>query len=187
MEAHPRQTQVSVTARDPRGNDLVADVILDGEKIGSTPLSFQARVCARELKVVEGKNVWRHPLTLTDGKPASYVAVPIAETPPPWQREPRRPQASPTTAEGRCASNTGWRTAFGTSAVLGALGGLGAGAWALSIKKDLGDLPPGDPGVASKLDLGTAMMVLANVGLGIGAVGAIGWLLTPTCATGVVP
>ena len=50
----PREGAVEVTARDKKGNDLEAEVYIDGVKVGETPGRFKAMVCAKELEV-------RHP------------------------------------------------------------------------------------------------------------------------------
>ncbi len=51
----PREGAVEVTARDKKGNDLEAEVYIDGVKVGETPGRFKANVCAREIEVKHQK------------------------------------------------------------------------------------------------------------------------------------
>jgi hypothetical protein len=50
-----KQGAVKVSAKDGKGNDLVADVYVDGKKVGRTPGTYKVSICAKELKVKHPK------------------------------------------------------------------------------------------------------------------------------------
>jgi iron(II)-dependent oxidoreductase len=50
-----REAGLSVKARDGKGNDLEADVLVDGQKVGTTPGRFKVSVCAKEAEVRHAK------------------------------------------------------------------------------------------------------------------------------------
>jgi formylglycine-generating enzyme required for sulfatase activity len=50
-----REAGLSVKARDGKGNDLEADVLVDGQKVGTTPGRFKVSVCAKEAEVRHSK------------------------------------------------------------------------------------------------------------------------------------
>jgi len=50
-----KQGAVNVKAGDAKGNDIIADVYVDGEKLGSTPGTYKVSVCAKELEIRHAK------------------------------------------------------------------------------------------------------------------------------------
>ena len=42
-----KQGAMKVQARDKAGNDLEAEVLVDGQKVGTTPGTFKVSMCAR--------------------------------------------------------------------------------------------------------------------------------------------
>jgi formylglycine-generating enzyme required for sulfatase activity len=50
-----REAGLSVKARDGKGNDLEADVLVDGKKVGTTPGRFKVSVCAKEAEIRHAK------------------------------------------------------------------------------------------------------------------------------------
>ena len=70
-----RPAGLDVRAVDGDGNDLVADVSVDGAKVGRTPGVFKVSVCARKVEVRHAKHgEWSQELTLKEKKTASVVA-----------------------------------------------------------------------------------------------------------------
>ncbi len=51
-----KQGAVKVKARDGKGNDIPADVYVDGEKVGRSPGTYKVSVCAKELQVKSEKH-----------------------------------------------------------------------------------------------------------------------------------
>ena len=54
VELEPREGGLVVNARDEQGNDVAAEVWLDGTKLGTTPLAKQVLIGRYKLKVVDG-------------------------------------------------------------------------------------------------------------------------------------
>ncbi|HOX42958.1 MAG TPA: SUMF1/EgtB/PvdO family nonheme iron enzyme [Myxococcota bacterium] len=50
-----REAGLEVKARDGAGNDLEADVLVDGQKVGVTPGRFKVSVCAKEVELRHAK------------------------------------------------------------------------------------------------------------------------------------
>jgi MYXO-CTERM domain-containing protein len=46
-----KQGAVSVKAKDSKGNDVAADMYIDGRKVGRTPGTYKVSVCAKEMEV----------------------------------------------------------------------------------------------------------------------------------------
>jgi HEAT repeat protein len=51
-----KQGAVRVKVEDDRGNDVAADVYIDGRKVGRAPRTFKVSVCAKELEVKHKKH-----------------------------------------------------------------------------------------------------------------------------------
>ncbi len=51
VKLQPKRGAIRVKARDGEGNDLAAEVAVDGEKLGRTPGTWKVSVCAEELEV----------------------------------------------------------------------------------------------------------------------------------------
>jgi formylglycine-generating enzyme required for sulfatase activity len=72
-EAKPAGLEVS--AQDGRGNDVVADVYVDGKKLGRTPGTFTVTTCAKKLEVrSQTHGSFREELSLKEKKTAKVVA-----------------------------------------------------------------------------------------------------------------
>ncbi|MFM2151911.1 MAG: hypothetical protein RL199_346 [Pseudomonadota bacterium] len=77
IEALPRYAGLSVTAADERGNDLEADVEVDGEAKGSTPLRVKVPMCAKDVVVkASGGRLWKQALSLKEKEVLTLQAVP---------------------------------------------------------------------------------------------------------------
>jgi len=50
-----REAGLAVKARDGQGNDLEANVFVDGQKVGTTPGRFKVSVCAKEVEIRHAK------------------------------------------------------------------------------------------------------------------------------------
>jgi len=71
----PRQGKVKVVAKDSKGNDVEADVYIDGQKVGSAPGTFKVNVCAREIEVKGGnQGVYKAKLVIKENQ-ATYIAA----------------------------------------------------------------------------------------------------------------
>jgi formylglycine-generating enzyme required for sulfatase activity len=66
---------LKVTAQDKDGNDLAADVYVDGKKLGRTPKTFMVTTCAKKLEVRHDEHgTFREDLNLEEKKTARVVA-----------------------------------------------------------------------------------------------------------------
>jgi iron(II)-dependent oxidoreductase len=50
-----KQGAIQVSAKDAKGNDLAAELFVDGKPVGKTPGTYKVSVCARELEVRHAK------------------------------------------------------------------------------------------------------------------------------------
>jgi len=67
LDATPRPSAINVTAVDGKGNDLIAEVWVDGDLVGKTPGVFKTSLCAKEVEVrMKGLNTYRQTLTLRE-------------------------------------------------------------------------------------------------------------------------
>lgn len=72
----PRTGKVKVDARDKGGNDVEADVYIDGEKVGTAPGTFKVNVCSKEIEVKGGKNgVYKGKLGIQEKQTIEVAAV----------------------------------------------------------------------------------------------------------------
>ncbi len=51
VKLQPKQGAIRVKAKDAKGNDLAAEVYVDGEKLGRTPGTWKVSVCAEKVEV----------------------------------------------------------------------------------------------------------------------------------------
>jgi len=89
-----RQAAIEVSARDLDGNDLEAEVRVDGVRLGETPDTFKVSICARALEVRHPeKGVKQVELALAERevRPVAVVLEPAAPPPPPAGEDRRRP------------------------------------------------------------------------------------------------
>ena len=83
---------LDISARDSKGNDLVANIELDGKKQGQTPAVIEASVCAKALKLslddfepwsqslaVQAKKTLKIDAELRAAEPVSYSSAPKIE------------------------------------------------------------------------------------------------------------
>ncbi len=74
---------LSVSAADSKGNDLIADVLVDGVTVGRTPGAFKVSVCAKRVEVKHAKlGSWKKPLSLREKQTTTLQAT-FAATPTP--------------------------------------------------------------------------------------------------------
>jgi formylglycine-generating enzyme required for sulfatase activity len=77
IDALPRYAGLALTAADERGNDLEAEVEVDGEPKGATPLRVKVPMCAKEVVVkASGGRVWKQALGLKEKEVLTLQAVP---------------------------------------------------------------------------------------------------------------
>ena len=75
-ELRPRQGAIDVSAKDADGNDLAAEVVVDGARLGTAPDVFKVSVCARELALRhDGATPWTQALSVEERKTAPVRAV----------------------------------------------------------------------------------------------------------------
>jgi len=55
LEVAAREAGLALKARDGKGNDLEAEVWVDGQKVGTTPGRFKVSVCAKEVELRHAK------------------------------------------------------------------------------------------------------------------------------------
>jgi thiol-disulfide isomerase/thioredoxin len=77
LEIKPRSKEggLQVTAEDAKGNAVVADVYLDGNKIGTTPGKWKVSVCSSKLEVKAPAGTFRQNLALEEKKVVSVRAA----------------------------------------------------------------------------------------------------------------
>ncbi len=75
LEAKPKEAGIKVSAQDKDGNDIEADVIVDDQKIGTTPGKYKIPLCSKELKVETGKSTYKENLSLKEKKLFEVVAI----------------------------------------------------------------------------------------------------------------
>ena len=75
LQLRTRKGGIQVVARSDRGEDVKAEVYLDGKKLGPAPGTFTVPVCARLLEVRHRKHgTWSKELALKEKKTISLVA-----------------------------------------------------------------------------------------------------------------
>ena len=63
----PRLGAIKVMAKDGEGNDVAADVVVDGEEVGRTPGTFEVSICSKELVVKHDEHgVWTGELSVVE-------------------------------------------------------------------------------------------------------------------------
>jgi hypothetical protein len=95
-----RQAALEVSAKDQAGNDLEAEVLVDGARVGETPDVFKVSICARSLEVRHpGQGSKRIELELAERevRPVAVVLEPTPPPPPPADTGP--PAGEPPPAE----------------------------------------------------------------------------------------
>jgi len=71
----PRPSALNVKARDEKGQPLVAEVRVDGARVGNSPGIFKANMCAKRLKVSHPElGVWEKALKLKEKTTSDFLA-----------------------------------------------------------------------------------------------------------------
>lgn len=79
----PREGAVQVIAEDEGGNALVGEIVIDGQRLGRTPATVKASVCAKELVVLfPGGARWEGPINVRERQTISVTARPQKKEPP---------------------------------------------------------------------------------------------------------
>lgn len=68
LELNPKESAIKVTARDNKGNDIEADVFVDGKKVGTAPGTLKVPMCSKEVIVKAQKNEFKQTLRLEEKK-----------------------------------------------------------------------------------------------------------------------
>ena len=72
-----KMSGLSVSAEDEKGNDLEADVEVDGKPLGTTPVTAKVATCSKEVVVkASGGRTWKQALSLKEREIQGVVAKP---------------------------------------------------------------------------------------------------------------
>lgn len=86
----PKESILRVTAKDSQGNDLEADVMVDGNLIGKTPKKWKVPLCSKNVYVKDEAGEFNQELSLIEGETKEIQAVlekKAVYTPPPQQEQ----------------------------------------------------------------------------------------------------
>ncbi|HQM86077.1 MAG TPA: PEGA domain-containing protein [bacterium] len=72
FELKPKESGIKVIARDKKGNDIKADVFVDGKKVGVAPGTFKVPLCSKKLVVKRNKGIFKQDIVLQEKK-ISYI------------------------------------------------------------------------------------------------------------------
>jgi len=172
LKLTPRLGGLQIDARDNNGNDIVAEVFVDGKRVGETPFSDEVLIGEHRIQVVAGKARWSDTREIVEKKVTTVVAdMPLASGSP----EPAIGK------KGGKGSGKGGRTAgwvfVGSTVVFGGLGGI---LW-WSGKNDMDEVRAGRKGnmdqaaaadLESKANLKQTIAVASFVVGGISVIGA---------------
>ncbi|HIA02338.1 MAG TPA: PEGA domain-containing protein, partial [Myxococcales bacterium] len=75
LDGEPMPAGLNVSAKDPKGNDLEAQVFVDGKPLGNTPNAFTVGVCSKKLTVRHGRAVYSQDLSLQAKQVKTIEAV----------------------------------------------------------------------------------------------------------------
>ena len=75
LDLQPRESAIKVTAKDEKGNDIEADVFVDGKNVGTAPGIFKVQVCSKEVIVKKEKNEFKQNLNLQEKTVVTINAV----------------------------------------------------------------------------------------------------------------
>jgi len=75
LELAPKDSGIKVTAQDKEGNDLEAEVFVDGKNIGAAPGTYKVPLCSKELVVKSKAGQYKQMLDLEEKKVAAISAV----------------------------------------------------------------------------------------------------------------
>lgn len=75
LELAPKESGIKVMAQDKKGNDLEADILVDGKNIGTAPGTYKVPLCAKELMVKSKTGQYKQALDLEEKKVTQIKAV----------------------------------------------------------------------------------------------------------------
>lgn len=75
LDLKPKESAIKVNARDDKGNDIEADVFVDGNKVGTAPGTFKIPMCSKDLIVLKEKLQFKKTLSLEEKKVSEIDAV----------------------------------------------------------------------------------------------------------------
>lgn len=75
LDIKPKESGIKVTAQDKEGNDLEADILVDGKNIGTAPGTYKVPLCAKELVVQTKGLVYKEVLALKEKQVETFSAV----------------------------------------------------------------------------------------------------------------
>jgi|GEM_PF-511546 len=75
LAVQKKMAAIKVFASDKNGNDMEADVFIDGEKIGTAPGTFKISVCSKEIVVKREEEEFKETLSLKEKKVYTINAV----------------------------------------------------------------------------------------------------------------
>ncbi len=75
LDLKAKESAIKVTASDKDGNDLEADVLVDGKNVGTAPGTFKIPMCSREVAVKTKKGEFKQNLKLQEKKVSTIDAV----------------------------------------------------------------------------------------------------------------
>jgi len=75
LELKEREAGVAITAQDGNGNDVDAEIVVDGKSVGRTPGTYKVPLCSKEIEVRAKAGVYRQKLALEEKKIATVRAV----------------------------------------------------------------------------------------------------------------
>ncbi|MBI4705671.1 MAG: SUMF1/EgtB/PvdO family nonheme iron enzyme [Deltaproteobacteria bacterium] len=82
-----REGAIEVSAEDPSGNAVVAEIYVDGSKVGTTPGTYKVSICAKRIEVRSAaQGVWSSALGVEEKKVSSFrakMSAPAVAPPPP--------------------------------------------------------------------------------------------------------
>jgi len=88
LRPDPQPAGLRVTAQDPKGNDLVAEVTVDGKVLGNTPNTFTVPVCSKSLVVRHGASEVTQTLALKEKSVTAFTAKLEGSDAPTGDRSP---------------------------------------------------------------------------------------------------
>lgn len=75
LDLKEKESGIKVTAQDKEGNDIEADIFVDGKSVGTAPGTYKVPFCAKELVVKSKEGQYKQVLDLEEKKVAQIKAV----------------------------------------------------------------------------------------------------------------
>ncbi len=158
----PIMTALDIKPLDENGTVIEAQVDLGGDRLGDAPRVFSVPLCIGTVVVStrDGRRWMGHPDLLPDRTNSLDVVL-------------SRPPTPPRDARGGISISPWF--------IIAGVGGVVAGGseiYRYTLNQDLKSLPPGDPGVRSKLNQAKTFEAVTLIGLGISGVSILGYFWT---------